>query len=33
MQDYVAWFQLGWLRWKHENNVQSAEEAFYRAHA
>ena len=31
MQDYVAWFQLGWLRWKHENNVQSAEEAFYRA--
>ncbi len=30
-QDYVTWFQIGWLRWKHHKNVASAEEAFYRA--
>lgn len=31
MQDYVAWFQLGWLKWKHDGNVAQAEESFYRA--
>jgi tetratricopeptide (TPR) repeat protein len=31
MQDYVAWFQIGWLLWKHTKNVPEAEEAFYRA--
>ncbi len=30
-QDYVAWFQIGWLRWKHYNDKPSAEQAFYRA--
>ncbi|BDI32907.1 hypothetical protein CCAX7_49580 [Capsulimonas corticalis] len=31
MQDYVAWFEIGWLLWKHERNLPEAEEAFYRA--
>jgi X-X-X-Leu-X-X-Gly heptad repeat protein len=31
MQDYVAWFQIGWLRWKRDKNISEAEEAFYRA--
>ena len=31
MQDYVTWFQLGWLHWKHESDIAHAEEAFYRA--
>jgi tetratricopeptide (TPR) repeat protein len=31
MQDYVAWFQIGWIFWKHHNNLPQAEEAFYRA--
>ena len=31
MQDYVVWFQHGWLLWKHKKNVPEAEEAFYRA--
>lgn len=30
MQDYVAWFQTGWLLWKHKKNIPEAEEAFYR---
>jgi tetratricopeptide (TPR) repeat protein len=31
MQDYVAWFQIGWLLWKHQQDPSAAEEAFYRA--
>ncbi|MEO7719867.1 MAG: hypothetical protein ABIY70_26980 [Capsulimonas sp.] len=31
MQDYVAWFEIGWLLWKHERNLPESEEAFYRA--
>jgi tetratricopeptide (TPR) repeat protein len=31
MQDYVAWFQIGWLLWKHTQNFAEAEEAFYRS--
>lgn len=31
MQDYVAWFQIGWLQWKHEGDVAQAEQSFYRA--
>ena len=31
MQDYVAWFEIGWLLWKHERNLPEAEDAFYRA--
>jgi len=31
MQDYVAFFQIGWLLWKHEHDVVGAEDAFYRA--
>ena len=31
MQDYVAWFQIGWLQWKHEQNIAQAEQSFYRA--
>lgn len=31
MQDYVAWFQIGWLLWKRDKNIAEAEEAFYRA--
>lgn len=30
-QDYVAWFQIGWLGWKYQNNLADAEEAFDRA--
>lgn len=30
-QDYVVWFQIGWLLWKHEQKADEAEEAFYRA--
>ncbi len=30
-QDYVAWFQIGWLRWKLLDDVAAAEEAFARA--
>lgn len=30
-QDYVSWFQIGWLRWKHTDLITEAEEAFYRA--
>ena len=31
MQDYVAFFQIGWLLWKHEHDIVAAEDAFYRA--
>ena len=31
MQDYVAWFQIGWLQWKHEQDIAQAEQSFYRA--
>ena len=30
-QDYLAWFQIGWLHWKHKEDFGSAEEAFYQA--
>ena len=30
-QDYVTWFQIGWLLWRHEHKAPEAEEAFYRA--
>jgi len=30
-RNYVAWFQVGWLRWKHEGDIAEAEEAFYQA--
>lgn len=30
-QDYLAWFQIGWLHWKHNDNFAGAEEAFYQA--
>jgi len=31
MQDYVAFFQMGWLLWKHDRDIAAAENAFYRA--
>jgi len=31
MQDYVVWFQTGWLLWKQQKDVIAAEEAFYRS--
>jgi len=30
-QDYVAWFDIGWLLWRYENDLAKAEEAFRRA--
>jgi tetratricopeptide (TPR) repeat protein len=30
-RNYVAWFQVGWLKWKYELNIVEAEEAFYQA--
>lgn len=30
-QDYVSWFQIGYLRWKHLGDLAQAEEAFRRA--
>ena len=30
-QDHVAWFQIGWLRWKDQGDLKAAEEAFGRA--
>ena len=30
-QDYVAWFQIGWLRWKALDDPAAAEDAFARA--
>lgn len=31
MQDYVVWFQIGWLKWKHKQDLNSSEMAFYRS--
>jgi len=31
MQDYVVWFQIGWLNWKHKKDLKSSENAFYRS--
>jgi tetratricopeptide (TPR) repeat protein len=30
-RNYVAWFHLGWLRWKHSKAIPDAEQAFYHA--
>jgi tetratricopeptide (TPR) repeat protein len=30
-QDYVTWFQIGWLLWQHSAKLPEAEQAFYRA--
>jgi tetratricopeptide (TPR) repeat protein len=30
-QDYVAWFQIGWILWKDGARLAEAEEAFYRS--
>jgi tetratricopeptide (TPR) repeat protein len=30
-RNYVAWFQNGWLTWKHRNNIPEAENCFYQA--
>lgn len=30
-QDYVAWFQIGWLFWRDGGRLAEAEEAFYRS--
>lgn len=30
-QDYVTWFEIGWLRWKLETDIAGAEQAFRRA--
>ncbi len=30
-RNYVAWFQIGWLRWKFLSDYAGAEEAFYHA--
>lgn len=27
-EDYIAWFEMGWLNWKHLQELQAAEEAF-----
>lgn len=31
MRDYAAWFQIGWLNWKLNEGLASAEDAFHRA--
>lgn len=31
MQDYAVWFQLGWLWWKSNSDLDKAKDAFYRA--
>jgi tetratricopeptide (TPR) repeat protein len=31
MQDYVTWFQMGWLSWKYKKDIPEAEDFFYRA--
>lgn len=31
MQDYTAWFQIGYLHWKNGNDLEAAEDAFYRS--
>lgn len=30
-RDFVAWFQIGWLKWKEEEDLHEAAEAFYQA--
>ena len=30
-RNYVAWFQVGWLKWKSDQKIAEAEEAFYQA--
>ena len=30
-QNYVAWFNIGFLRWKHLNDPSAAEQAFFNA--
>jgi tetratricopeptide (TPR) repeat protein len=30
-RNYVAWFQMGWLKWRHLNKIEEAEEAFANA--
>jgi tetratricopeptide (TPR) repeat protein len=30
-QNYVAWFNIGYLRWKYQNELPEAEEAFFQA--
>lgn len=30
-RDYVAWFHLGWLKWKFQDNLTEAADAFYHA--
>lgn len=30
-QDYMAWFQIGYLLWKKDGNLTEAEDSFYRA--
>lgn len=30
-QDYVTWFQKGWLEWKHKHNLNQALDSFYQA--
>jgi tetratricopeptide (TPR) repeat protein len=30
-QDYSAWFNIGWLNWRHRNDLAEAENAFNRA--
>lgn len=30
-RNYNAWFQRGWLEWHHENNLEAANEAFFKA--
>jgi tetratricopeptide (TPR) repeat protein len=30
-RDFIAWFQIGWLKWKDKQNLSEAEEAFYQA--
>lgn len=30
-QDYVVWFHIGWLQWKHEKNLAEAAESVCRA--
>jgi len=30
-RDFVAWFQIGWLKWKDKQDLPGAAEAFYQA--
>lgn len=31
-RNYVVWFQIGWILWKHKADLAGAEEAFYQAY-